>query len=53
MIEQIIEQMDSLSEKEQNELILNLRNTIKEKRLQQANQLEIEARRIKDTLNQI
>jgi hypothetical protein len=53
MVEQIFEMLIPLSEVEQNALIFNLRNKIKEKRLQQANQLEIEARRIKDTLNQI
>ena len=53
MKQQILEMLNSIPEKEQNDLLLDIRNTIKQDRLTKAMQLEREASRIKDTLNTI
>ena len=53
MKEQILEMLKPLSVEEQNVLILEIRNAIKDNRWKQANALEAEALRIKQTMNKI
>ena len=53
MAQEILELLSGKTEKEQNDILFEVRNAIKESRMKQANTLEREVKRIRDTLNQV